>query len=394
MNDVVEFIDKELNISLSKLKDHTTLNDNKNISIGIFADTRSEISFDVNLKINSDTEASIPRNAVGISAIASLLKLNININKFFDYGKINVGEKDKVIDFKLFEILLDFYRDLKFLPSKTRSTNEIKWYPLTTMKNFEFMIQRKINSLFNVNIFDSKKLKDKKEFEENRKDLKGIYKRILKINKLFDEHPTSLNVNKNIDKLDSVYLTMLSNKKPMDKIRKNPLVNNSNDISKLNNLSFEESKLQEFLLNLEKKKKILSSQEKNNMNEKFKSYSKFEYKLTERSKNIYENTRGEFDEMIKNIKENKDYSLKNIKSELDKLFNKCDNELSKMKYKLDNIDIMSVSEISDKAKSIPLVLVQLENKQGIVHHQIKGEVKFNYDRYDKKLENISTGYYF
>ncbi|QIG05980.1 hypothetical protein [Proteus sp. ZN5] len=408
LNDVVEFIDKELDISSSKLENHTTFNDNKNISAGISFDIRSELSADVNLKIGSNIEATIPRNAVGTSAIASLLKLNININKFFDYGKIDFAEKDTVIDLKLFEILIDVYRDLKFFPSTTRTTNEIQWYPLATMKNFEFMLQKKINNLFNINIFDSKKLKDEKEFENNRRELKDIYKRILKTNKLFDQHPTSVNVNKTINKLDSVYLKMLSNKKTIDKIHKDNFINyiddtdNHDDVTNysaevskyLDSLSVKKRKLQQFLLDLKEKKMILSSQEKKNMNEKFESYSIFKYKLNERSENIYKNTRDEFYEMIKNIKTNKYLSLKNIKNELDNLFNKCDKELNRMEYKLDSIDIMSISEISDKVKSVPLVLVKLEKKKGIIHHQIKGEIKFNYDKYDKKLENISTSYYF
>ncbi|MCO7051827.1 hypothetical protein NAG84_18570, partial [Proteus terrae] len=122
LDDVIDFIDKDLNFNLSTLENNTTLNDNKNISFGLLADARSEFSFDVNLELNNGTEATIPRNAVGINVIASLLKLNININKFLDYGKIKVDEVDKLIELKSLEILLDVYRDLRFLPSRTRST--------------------------------------------------------------------------------------------------------------------------------------------------------------------------------------------------------------------------------------------------------------------------------
>ncbi len=393
LDDVIDFIDKDLNFNLSTLENNTTLNDNKNISFGLLADARSEFSFDVNLELNNGTEATIPRNAVGINVIASLLKLNININKFLDYGKIKVDEVDKLIELKSLEILLDVYRDLRFLPSRTRSTQEIKWFPLATMKNFEFMIQKKINRLLNVNIIDSKKIKNEKEFE---KDLKGIYKFILKIDNLFDEHPTIININKSIDKLDSVYLTMLSNKKSVDKIIKDPFVDNGAP-DYLNSLNNKDRKLQQFLLNLKQKKEILSSQEKKNMNESFIAYSIFKYKLNEISEDIYKNARGKFDGMMNNIKEKKDFSLKDIKNELDKLFNECDNELSKIKYKLDSIDIMSESEILDKVESIPLMFLKLYHKEGIVHHQIKGEIKFDYEQKengDGALSNINTTYYF
>ncbi|WP_368872092.1 hypothetical protein [Proteus terrae] len=393
LDDVVDFIDKDLNFNLSTLENNTTLNDNKNISFGLLADARSEFSFDVNLELNNGTEVTIPRNAVGINMIASLLKLNININKFLDYGQIKVDEVDTLIELKSLEIFLDIYRDLRFLPSRTRSTHEVTWFPLATMKNFEFMIQKKINNLLNVNVFDSKKIKNKEEFEEDKKDLKGIYKRILKIDKLFDEHPITIDVNKNINKLDSIYLKMSSNKKSVEKITKDPFVENG-EPDYLNSLNNKERKLQQFLLNLKQKKEILSSQEKKNMNESFKAYSVFKYKLNKRSEEIYKNTRGKFDDMMNNIKKNKDFSLKNIKNELDNLFNDCDKELNRMEYNLDSIDIMSVSEILDKVKSIPLVLLKLEHKEGIIHHQIKGEIKINYDTDDKTLDNISTVYYF
>lgn len=42
LDDVVEFIDKGLDFSLNQLKDNTTLNNNENISLGLFANVRSE----------------------------------------------------------------------------------------------------------------------------------------------------------------------------------------------------------------------------------------------------------------------------------------------------------------------------------------------------------------
>lgn len=219
----------------------------------------------------------------------------------------------------------------------------------------------------------------------------------MKINNLFDKHPTTLNLNQNIKKIDSIYLTVLPNKKFADKIVKDPFFNDD-DPKYLEGLSVRERKLQKFLLDLEGKKKILSSQEKSNMNEKFKPYSVFKYKLNERSEDIYKNTRDKFAEMMENIKGNESFSLKNIKDELDKLFNDCNNELSKMEYKLDDIDIMSISEVSDKIKSIPLVLLELENKEGIIYRQVKGEIVFhrynNIDDNSKKLKSISAKYYF
>ncbi|MCT8249857.1 hypothetical protein [Proteus faecis] len=395
LDDVVDFIDKGMKFTYEELKNNTILNDNRDISLAISADMRSEFNAGVNLSLGNKTQMSIPRNAIGINVVANLLKLNFNINKFFDYGEMSEAKKKKVIDLKLFEILLDAYRDLKIIPSKTNSTKANNWLPLATIKNIEFMFQKKINSLFGVDIFNSQKLKDEREFENKRKNLKGIYKRVLKINKLFDENPTFYNVNKNISKLDGIHLTMLPNKKLKNKMKKDPvLLNEMEVISKFDKLKGGNNFKNQFLLDLEARKKTLSSQEKSNKNERFKSYSVFQYKLDKKSEVIYEKAREDFNKKINEIMENKNITNDYIKSTLSNLYDKIKDDFSKMKYQLSSIDIMSISELLEKDKSIPLVLVELENAKGIIYHQIKGEIKFSYDEDNEQLDKMSTNYYF
>ncbi|WP_337239033.1 hypothetical protein [Proteus faecis] len=395
LDDVVDFIDKGMEFTYDQLKYNTTLNNDKNISFGISADIRSELSLGVNLSLYNKIQMSIPRNAVGLNVIANLLKVNFNVNKFFDYGEISEAKKKKVIDFKLLEILLDIYRDLKFYPSKTSSSSERRWLPLTEMKNFEFMLQKKLNSLFSLNVFNSQELEEKKEFENNRKNLKEIYKRVRKINNLFDENTIAYNVSKNISKLDSVHLTMLINKKLKNRMKKDPvLLDEIGGGADFEKLKWKGNLKNQFLLDLKERKKILSSQEKNNKNERFKSYSVFQYKLDKKSDIIYKKAKEMFNEKINEIMKNENITNDYIKSTLSNLYDKLKDDFSKMKYQLSSIDIMSISEVLDKDKSIPLVLVQLENAKGIIYHQIKGEIKFSYDEDKEQLEKMSTNYYF
>ncbi|MEX5878922.1 hypothetical protein AB6G95_04080 [Proteus vulgaris] len=83
-----------------------------------------------------------------------------------------------------------------------------------------------------------------------------------------------------------------------------------------------------------------------------------------------------------------------LKNKLDNLYNESKKELNKVKYYINSIDVMSVSELADKGKSLPLIFLRLGSKKSISHHQIKGEIKFSYDENRAQLEKISTNYYF
>ncbi|OAT46614.1 hypothetical protein M997_2095 [Proteus hauseri ATCC 700826] len=144
LDDVAECIDKGLYITKDRLKYSSTLKKNRKINASLGVELRSEASFDVGVSVGSNTEVTIPRNAIGANFIANVLKLNININKFLDYGQLESDESKRDVSLKLLDFNFELYRDLKFTPSSTSSTNEIQWYPLTTVKNFEVMIQKKL----------------------------------------------------------------------------------------------------------------------------------------------------------------------------------------------------------------------------------------------------------
>lgn len=142
INEIPNFINQGLNLSENELINNSTLEIDQDISLSLGTEIRSEASFDIDVMINPNMELTVPRNAIGINFIFNLLKLNLNINKFIDYGKTDVTKKTKRLDLDLLELGVDIYRDLKFTPSTSNSDNVIQWYPLTSVKDFELMVKK------------------------------------------------------------------------------------------------------------------------------------------------------------------------------------------------------------------------------------------------------------
>nr|MBQ0272215.1 hypothetical protein [Proteus mirabilis] len=151
---------------------------------------------------------------------------------------------------------------------------------------------------------------------------------------------------------------------------------------------------QQFLADLTEKKKILSSQKKNNMNEKFKPYFISKYQLNSEGRVRYSVLETQLEELINEVKTDENLTVNDIKDKLDNFYNNAKQELNNIEYQLNSIDVMSISELADKAKSFPLAFLRLESKKSIMHHQVKGEINFLYDKYEKQLEKITTNYYF
>lgn len=165
------------------------------------------------------------------------------------------------------------------------------------------------------------------------------------------------------------------------------------------------NKLKGFLSELKEKGETLSSQKKDNMNEKFNPFFTTNYTLTKESKNI----RASFIQGIKQLieentilskeetkaeKETKKLDIKKLNTELDELYQKYKVELEKIEYQIDAIDIMSVSELAFKKKTLPTGFVRLGNKKAITHSQVKGEINFCYDVATQEMNRIKTEYYF
>lgn len=395
LEDVEEFINNGLRITEDQLKYKSTLETNNNLQLSLGAEIRSEGSVNVDVSVNQDTNVTVPRNAIGANAALKLLKLNVNVNKFIEHGQVNTENTTKNIIIDFFEMNAEFYRDLKFTPSTTRSGNNIQWYPLASLKNFETMIQKKINSLFKIPIFDSKERKDKEEFERNKMELKGIYKRVLKINKLFDKYPSEYDVTGNINKLDKIYLSLTSNKKLKDKLGQ--LSNDKkiqNSIEESVNIKNKEQQVNLFLSNLKERKVTLASQEKDNMNEKFKPYIISKYKLDKESQIAYNNIRIKVKTVLETVQHTENMKLNDIKNLLDGLYKETKEILNKIEYQIDAIDVMSISELADQDKSLPLIFLQIGSKKSISHQQVKGEIKFLYDESNHEPQKISADYYF
>ncbi|MFB0770714.1 hypothetical protein [Proteus cibi] len=377
LNEVKNFINQDMNLNEEQLKDKATLDRNINLSLGVVAEIRSELNADVNVMLDDNRGAEIPRAAIGLNLMLSLLKLNVNINKFIGYGEHNVGNEKREVNVDLLEPGLDFYRDLKLTPVPVTENNNIQWYPLAAIKDFELMFKKRINALAKIPLFKSEKLNNQKEINENIRNLKGMYKRVLKINKLIDSYPKEYQVSSDIDKLDNIYLTLSSKKELRNKLKDNNKDDNINV----------------FLADLKRRKEILSSQRKDNMNEKFKPYSKANYQLNEKGKKTHATLIDEINSLIDKNKED-NLNLKEINEKLDSLYKEYKAKFSEIEYQIKSIDLMSISELAYKKKTLPTGFIRVGNKKAVIHHQVKGEILFTQDETKNKLSKISTNYYF
>ncbi|SUC08924.1 Uncharacterised protein [Proteus mirabilis] len=114
---------------------------------------------------NENIELNLPRNAVGANLSLKIINVIHNINKFIGHGETKAKQLEKNVDVEYFSGSFELYRDLKFTPSATKASHNIHWYPLTSLKNFEVMLEKRVNSLFKHRIYDGKIKQDKKNLK-------------------------------------------------------------------------------------------------------------------------------------------------------------------------------------------------------------------------------------
>lgn len=402
INEISDFINQGLSQNENELIDKSTLEIDHDMSISLGTELRSEASFDVDVMVNPNLELTVPRNAIGINFIFNLLKLNLNINKFIDYGETDIKKRTKRLDLNLLEFGVDIYRDLKFTPSTTNSDNVIQWYPLTSVKDFELMVQKRINSLLSFTLFKSEKLISVEKLEQDKKNIKGIYKRVLKLNKLLESFPEKYYLSNNIDKLDSVYLNLSSDKKPINKLKndsnKKPITAPFQSKDEVFQAKITEKNRQHninhILSSLKERKETLSSQEKDNMDEKFKPYFIANYKLNEQGCLIRSDLQNEIKHLLEEIKNSEQIDLNEIKVNLDDLYTRYKQRFADVEYQITSTDIMSISELSYKKKTLPTGFVRLGNKKAVIHTQVKGNINYIYNEGEERVDKISTSYYY
>lgn len=402
INDIPKFINQGLSQNENELINKSTLEIDQDMSISLGAELRSEASFDVDVMVNPNMELTVPRNAIGINFIFNLLKLDLNINKFIDHGKKDVTKKSKKLDLNLLELGIDVYRDLKFTPSTTNSDNVIQWYPLTSVKDFELMVKKRINSLLSFTLFKSEKLIRAENLEQDKKNIKGIYKRVLKLNTLLESFPEKYHLSNKIDKLDSIYLNLSSDKKPINKLREDSNKNLITVLPQRKEDTFQtqitkenrQHNINHFLSSLKERKEILSSQEKDNMNEKFKPYFIANYQLSREGSLLRSDLQNEINHIVEESRNSEQVDLNKIKEKLDDLYTRYKQQFAHVKYQIASTDIMSVSELSYKKKTLPTGFVRLGNKKAIIHTQVKGNINYIYNESEDRVDKISTNYYY
>lgn len=402
INEIPNFINQGLNQNENQLINNSTLEIDHDMSISLGTELRSEASFDVDVMINPNMELTVPRNAIGINFILNLLKLDLNINKFIDYGKTDATKKSKRLDLNLLELGVDIYRDLKFTPSTTNSDNVIQWYPLTSVKDFELMVKKRINSLLSFTLFKNENLIRSENLEQDKKNIKGIYKRVLKLNKLLESFPEKYHLSNNIDKLDSIYLNLSSDKKTINKLKYDGNKNIINVLPQSGEDVFQDQikkenrqhNINHFLSSLKERKETLSSQIKDNMNEKFKPYFTANYQLNRQGRSLRSDLQNEINYFVEESRNSEQIDLNKIKEKLDDLYTRYKQQFTHVEYQIASTDIMSVSELSYKKKTLPTGFVRLGNKKAIIHTQVKGNINYIYNEGEESVDKISTNYYY
>ncbi|MBG3128381.1 hypothetical protein I4674_01005 [Proteus mirabilis] len=402
INEIPNFINQGLNQNENQLINNSTLEIDYDMSISLGTELRSEASFDVDVMINPNMELTVPRNAIGINFILNLLKLDLNINKFIDYGKTDATKKSKRLDLNLLELGVDIYRDLKFTPSTTNSDNVIQWYPLTSVKDFELMVKKRINSLLSFTLFKNENLIRSENLEQDKKNIKGIYKRVLKLNKLLESFPEKYHLSNNIDKLDSIYLNLSSDKKTINKLKYDGNKNIINVLPQSGEDVFQDQikkenrqhNINHFLSSLKERKETLSSQIKDNMNEKFKPYFTANYQLNRQGRSLRSDLQNEINHFVEESRNSEQIDLNKIKEKLDDLYTRYKQQFAHVEYQIASTDIMSVSELSYKKKTLPTGFVRLGNKKAIIHTQVKGNINYIYNEGEESVDKISTNYYY
>ncbi|WP_109400519.1 hypothetical protein [Proteus sp. TJ1640] len=402
INEVKNFINQGINLNENELITKTTLEMDKKMSISMGAELRNEVSFDVDVVASPNMELTVPRNAIGVNFILNLLKLNLNINEFIDNGETDVTKKTKKLDLSLIELGFDFYRDLRVVPSRTTSDNTVQWYPLTSVKDFELMVKKRINGLLNFTLFKSEKLIKAENLEKDNKNIKGIYKKVLKLNKLLESYPEKYQLSNSINKLNDVYLNLSSDKKPINKLKNIIDENVITVLPQSKEEAFQTQITKEnrqyninlFLATLKERKETLSSQKKSNMNEKFKPYFTSSYQLNKQGCSIRSDLKKEINHLIEECRSNEKIDLNKIKTKLDDLYTEYKQQFTNVKYQIESTDIMSISEYSYKKKALPTGFIRPNSKKAIMHTQVKGNINYIFNGDEERIEKISTNYYF
>ncbi|SPY96370.1 Uncharacterised protein [Proteus mirabilis] len=71
----------------------------------------------------------------------------------------------------------------------------------------------------------------------------------------------------------------------------------------------------------------------------------------------------QLEELINEVKTDENLTVNDIKDKLDNFYNNAKQELNNIVYQLNSIDVMSISELADKAKSFPLAFFTIRKQK-------------------------------
>ncbi|HEJ9660257.1 TPA: hypothetical protein ACKRFJ_000931 [Proteus mirabilis] len=370
---------------INKIIESATLEYERKFGLSLDLDIRSEIKATLDISVNENTNLSAPRGAVGANIRLNFFKFTSLLNRIIGSGSITVTTETNKQLFEFLSFFSSFYRDLKLTPlPKHEDLSSQLYYPFGTLIDFKNFLKTETDNLLGFRIEDLKYSDDKTV----NKKMKSTYRLLSKIDKLRSKYPIEYIMNSEIDKIDSIYLTL------------------NNKIKKDNKISYHKEKneddqhsdfIQSFFHSIHKNSKILSRQNRDNMNKRSISYFISKYELKTEIKEECEKIQNEINEKIKQLRENPKnmlIKLDDINKELNQIYHKYKQLTPKIEYQLKTINLMTTGEVEYSDRIIPTGAIRLGNKKKFTQDKLMGKIMFNYQGESTNLNTIETEYYF
>lgn len=116
--------------------------------------------------------------------------------------------------------------------------------------------------------------------------------------------------------------------------------------------------------------------------------------LNRQGRSLRSDLQNEINQFVEESRNSEQIDLNKIKEKLDDLYTRYKQQFTQVEYQIASTDIMSVSELSYKKKTLPTGFVRLGNKKAIIHTQVKGNINYIYNEDEERMDKISTSYYY
>lgn len=366
-----------------KIIEKSSLGYQRTGQVSLDVDGRVELKTSVDVATSQSTNQSIPRIALGAHLNINLLKVATELNKIIKPNETEVSEERSKKIIEVISANIEGFRDFKKAPISVEDDREGELlFPFKNEAEYKTFLSAKTNSLLDFTFFDVTKADSKKLTT----DEKSIYRLLAKIDKYKTENPIEYTESAPVENIDDIYLELLGNKKKQNKIS-------------YDKKSTADDFTQVFFKELHGNKKILSNQNRDNMNKKSISYSIAKYQINQEVQDEYSKIQNEIDSYVDVLRKNDNkqplgiQEIKGIKEKLAEIYTRYKDLKAKTSYQLQAINLMTTGEVEFRDRMLPTGMISLGNKQTFTQEKLMGQISFDYNS-DKTLNNIDAQYYF